>query len=171
MSRQLIALSLLSLTLVLSACSGEEGEPIKKEKAQVVLVAPAGTDDGAWKTYLGQVASQHQEGVTDRTIGYYLPINSGAPTPNDPDNKSQYDRQLEGVAVAIQRTVTPGNMLAFGSPDSAKMADLIVAAFTGAKPDAVKGSSVLFIGKAADSARVQAVVEAAGGKFVFVEAK
>jgi hypothetical protein len=171
MSRQLIALSLLSLTLVLSACSGEEAEPIKKQREMAVLVAPAGTDDNAWKTYLGQVAAQHQEGVTDRTIGYYLPVNSGTPTPGDPDNKSQYDRQLEGVAQAIERTVTPGNMLAFGSPDSPKMADMILAAFTGAKPDAIKGSIVLFIGKPADSARVQPVVEAAGGKYIFVEAK
>lgn len=171
MSRQLIALSLLSLTLVLSACSGEEAEPIRKERAVVAPVLPAGTDDAAWKSYLGQVASQHQEGVTDRTVGYYLPMNSGVPTPGDLDNKSAYDRQLEGVVGAVQRTVTPGNMLAFGSPDSAKMADLIVAAFTGAKPEAVKGSTVLFIGKPADSARVQPLVEAAGGKYVFVEAK
>jgi len=171
MSRHFIALSMLSLTLALTACSGEEAEPIKKQSAQVVPVAPTTTDDGAWKTYLGQVAGQNQEGVTDRTIGYYLPMNSGVPTPGDVDNKSQYDRQLEGVQLAVQRTVTPGNLLAFGSPDSAKMADLIVAAFTGAAPDAVKGSKVLFIGKPADSARVQPLVEAAGGKYIFVEAK
>ena len=65
----------------------------------------------------------------------------------------------------------PGNMLAFGSPDSAKMADLIVTAFTGAEPDALKGSQVLFIGKPADSDRVKAAVEAAGAKYIFVEAK
>lgn len=171
MSRHFIALSILSLTLALTACSGEEAESIKKESAPVVLVAPTTNDDGAWKTYLGQVAGQHQEGVTDRTIGYYLPANSAVATAGDVDNKTQYDRQLEGVAMAIQRTVTPGNLLAFGSPDSSKMADLMVTAFTGAAPDAVKGSKVLFIGKPADSARVQPLVEAAGGKYVFVEAK
>jgi hypothetical protein len=62
-------------------------------------------------------------------------------------------------------------MLVFGSPDSAKMADLIVASFTGAPADALKGSQVLFIGNPADSARVQPVVEAAGAKYIFVEAK
>ncbi|KFN44938.1 hypothetical protein [Arenimonas oryziterrae] len=172
MSRSLIALFLLSLTLLVSACSGEQSDETKKEaKAPVVLTAPSGTDDNAWKTYLGQVAGQNQEGVTDRTIGYYLPANSTTPDPADPDNKSQYDRQFDLVQTAIARTVTPGNMLAFGSPDSTKMADLIVAAFTGAEPDAVKGSKVLFIGKPIDSGRVQTVVEAAGGKYVFVEAK
>ena len=51
------------------------------------------------------------------------------------------------------------------------MADLILSAFSGAKPDALKGSQVLFIGKAEDSARVQAPVEASGAKYIFVEAK
>jgi hypothetical protein len=71
----------------------------------------------------------------------------------------------------VSRTVLPGNMLAFGSPDSSKMADLIVQSFTGGPADSLKGSQVLFIGSAADSPRVQAAVEAVGGKYIFVEAK
>ena len=71
----------------------------------------------------------------------------------------------------MQRTVLPGNMLAFGSPDSTKMADLIVMAFTDADPNALKGSQVLFIGAPGDSERVKAAVEAAGAKYIFVEAK
>ena len=71
----------------------------------------------------------------------------------------------------ISRTVLPGNMLAFGSPDSAKMGDMILSAFSGAKPDALKGSQVLFIGKPEDSARVKGPVEASGAKYIFVEAK
>lgn len=174
MSRSLAALLLLALTLGLVACqSPEEDEDAEadKPKAAVVLTAPANGDDAAWKSYLGQVAGQHQDGITGQPIGYYLPKNSSEPSPQDQDGKTQYDRQLENVQGAIERTVTPGNLLAFGSPDSAKMADLMVASFTGAKPDAVKGSIVLFIGKAEDSARVQPLVEAAGGKYIFVEAK
>ena len=94
-------------------------------------------------------------GVTDRVFPYYLPANSTVPTPGDTQNRSQYDRQLENVTSVLSRTVLPGNMLAFGSPDSAKMADLVVSAFSGGKPDALKGSQVLFIGKAEDNARVQ----------------
>lgn len=174
MSRSLFALSLLVLILGLSACQSSDDDDDDgggKPKEMAVLTAPANGDDAAWKNYLGQVAGQNQEGVTDRNIGYYLPNNSTVPTPGDPDNKSAYDRQFDTVQSAIARSVTPGNMLSFGSPDSVKMADLIVAAFAGAKPDAVKGSIVLFIGKPADSARVQSVVEAAGGKYIFVEAK
>ena len=175
MFRSLFApLAMLLLTLGLSACQApedDEDSDTKAPKEMAVLTAPANGDDAAWKNYLGLVAGQHQEGVTDRTIGYFLPGKSSEPSPDDQDGKTQYDRQLENVQGAIERTVTPGNMLAFGSPDSAKMADLMVAAFTGAKPDAVKGSIVLFIGKAEDSARVQPLVEAAGGKYIFVEAK
>lgn len=171
MSRSLIAISLFALALSLSACK-KEADASKTAAAPVVLTAPAnGGDDNAWKAYLGQVVGQNMGGVTDRVYPYYLPANSSVPTPGDPDNHSQYDRQLQNVSDVVARTVLPGNMLAFGSPDSTKMGDLIVTAMTGAKPEALKGSQVLFIGNAADSARVKAVVEAAGGKYIFVESK
>jgi len=169
MSRSLIAVTLFALALSLTACK-KEAEP--KSTAPVALTAPTnGGDDNAWKAYLGQVVSQNMAGVTDRVYPYYLPANSLVPTPGDLDNHSQYDRQLQNVSDVVARTVLPGNMLAFGSPDSTKMGDLIVTAMTGAKPDALKGSQVLFIGNAADNARVKAVVEAAGGKYIFVESK
>jgi hypothetical protein len=157
---------LLSLSL-LAGCQKAEEAPA----APAALVAPTTNDDMAWKEYLGKVVGQNQAGVTDRTFPYYLPMNSSELTEGDQDGKTQYDRQLENVNTVVLRTVLPGNMLAFGSPDSAKMADLIVTAFTGAEPDALKGSQVLFIGKPADSDRVKAAVEAAGAKYIFVEAK
>jgi len=134
----------------------------------VVLTAPKTGDDKQWKPYLQQVISQHMEGVTDRVYPYYLPANNMVV---EGDGRTPFDRQSENVTSVISRTVLPGNMLAFGSPDSAKMADLILSAFSGAKPDALKGSQVLFIGKPEDSARVQAPIEAAGAKYIFVEAK
>jgi hypothetical protein len=173
MSRHSIALLMFALVLSLSACTSSEEEQAKKKEAAAVVVprAPAGTDDRAWKLYLQQVVSQNMSGVTDRVFPYYLPANSTVPTPGDSENRSQYDRQLDQVTSVISRTVLPGNMLVFGSPDSAKMGDLILAAFTGAKADALKGSQVLFIGKAEDNARVQAAVQAVGGKYIFIEAK
>ncbi|MBP6626262.1 MAG: hypothetical protein KA187_02480 [Arenimonas sp.] len=157
---------LLSLTL-LAGCQKAEEAPV----AEAALVAPTGSDDMAWKEYLGKVVGQNQAGVTDRIFPYYLPMNSSVAAEGDQDGKTQYDRQLENVTAVVQRTVLPGNMLVFGSPDSTKMGDLIVAAFAEPQPDALKGSQVLFIGATGDSARVQAAVEAAGAKYVFVEAK
>ena len=170
MSRPLIVLLSISLALGLGACqSPEESDAPKKSAAAAApLSAPATADDKLWKPYLQQVIGQNMAGVTDRVYPYYLPADS---TKIDADGRSQYDRQSENVTAVISRTVLPGNMLAFGSPDSAKMADLILSAFSGAKPDALKGSQVLFIGKAEDSARIQAPIEAAGAKYIFVEAK
>ena len=171
MSRQSLALLLLATCLGLSACTSpdDEGDKVAKTAAaKAPLTAPATADDKLWKPYLQDVIKNHMEGVTDRVYPYYLPANS---TAIDADGRSSYDRQSENVTSVISRTVLPGNMLAFGSPDSAKMGDLILSAFSGAKPDALKGSQVLFIGKPEDSDRVKAVVEAAGGKYIFVEAK
>jgi len=169
MTRHNITLLLLAVAFGLGACqSPEEPETTKKVEAVAVLSVPKTADDKEWKPYLQQVIGQHMEGVTDRVFPYYLPANSAEV---QSDGRSMFDRQSENVTAVISRTVLPGNMLAFGSPDSAKMADLILSAFSGAKPDALKGSQVLFVGKAEDSARVQAPVEASGAKYIFVEAK
>ena len=129
-------------------------------------------DSNAWKQYLGSVAAkpEYQEVVTDRTIPYFLPSNSKTPDNlANTEESSPYSRQMEVVQPANERTVTKGNLLVFGSPDSKTMADFIVEAFTGAVPTALKGSHVLFIGKSEDAERVKAVVEAAGGGFLFEE--
>lgn len=173
MFRPLIAFSMLVLTFSLSACQGQvdDEEKPKVVAAPVALHAPATSDDKEWKVYLQGVVSQNMSGVTDRVFPYYLPANSTTPTPGDVENRSQYDRQLENVSNVLARTVMPGNMLVFGSPDSAKMADLVIAAFSAGQPEALKGSQVLFIGSPADSARVGVAVEAVGGKYIFVAAK
>jgi hypothetical protein len=170
MSRQSLALLLLAIAFGLGACqSPEEPEATKKaDVAAVVLTAPKTGSDKEWKPYLQQVISQHMEGVTDRVYPYYLPANNMVV---EGDGRTPFDRQSENVTAVISRSVLPGNMLAFGSPDSAKMADLILSAFSGAKPDALKGSQVLFIGKPEDNARVKAPIEASGAKYIFVEAK
>jgi hypothetical protein len=161
---RVLPLLLLALAASLAGCKKEE----KVAAAPVVLSAPTTADDAKWKEYLQQEIARNREGVTDQIYPYYLPANSDAPAA---DGSSQYGRQLENVSGVVARTVLPGNMLVFGSPDSTKMADLVVAAFTDAKPDALKGSQVLFIGKPADNDRVKAAVEAAGAKYKFVEAK
>jgi hypothetical protein len=161
----------LALAL-LAGCkpAGDAPADTEAKAAPAALTAPAGDDDNAWKAYLGQVVGQNMAGVTDRVFPYYLPVNSKVVDAGG-NGTSMYDRQLENVSGVVARTVLPGNMLVFGSPDSTTMGDMIVAAFTGAKPDAFKGSQVLFIGKAADSDRVKAAVEASGARYIFVEVK
>jgi hypothetical protein len=174
MSRSVFAVIALGLTLALSACETQDPEEAEAKAAKAPLPelhAPATPDDKLWQPYLQQVIGRNQAGVTDRTMAYYLPMDSDTSSPEDTDGKTKFERQAENVNTVIQRSVLPGNLLAFGSPNSTRMADLIVASFAGGAPDALKGSQVLFVGNAADSARVQAAVEAVGGKYIFVEAK
>src|SRR3546814_4222421 len=76
---------------------------------------------------------------------------------------------LENVQNVVARTVLPGNMLAFGSPDSEKMAELIEEAFAGAPADSMKDVRILFIGTAEQGERVRAAVEPTGAIFVLNE--
>jgi hypothetical protein len=174
MSRSLLAVIALGLTLALSACETQDPEETDAKAAKAPLPelkAPATPDDKQWQPYLQQVIGRNQAGVTDRTMAYYLPMDSDTVSPEDTDGKTKFERQAENINTVVQRTVLPGNLLAFGSPNSTRMADLVVASFAGGAPDALKGSQVLFVGNAADSPRVQAAVEAVGGKYIFVEAK
>jgi hypothetical protein len=168
MSRQIIIASVLLLSLAVSAC-GKKEEKESKAEAPAVVAVPTTEDSDAWKQYLSSVAvkKEYQEVVSDRTIPYFLPMNSKTADndPKNPEVSSPYTRQMP----AIERTVTKGNLLVFGSPDSKTMADFIVEAFTGAVPTALSGSHVLFIGKSEDAERVKASVEAAGGGFLFEE--
>ena len=126
---------------------------------------PTGDDANAWQAYATDVVKKNMDGVTNSPFVYFLPLESEA------EFQAQYDSQLDKVKTDISRGILEGNMLAFVSPASAKMADLVTAAFAEAEPNGMKGVKVLFIGQAADSERVKAAVSPAGVNYVFVEAK
>jgi len=164
MNTTMRALLLASLAaLAVTACKKEEA-PVQQE-AQQALVAPDKNDDAAWKKYLQDVAIQNMGNVTNSPFLYYLSPES------DPEFAAKYERQVESATQAVARGVQPGNMLAFGSSASGKMADMIQAVFKDVSPDSMKNVRVVFIGEAADNARVQAAVQPTGAEYVFVEAK
>ena len=155
-------LAALALLFVFSGC--------KKEEAAAVVDAPKHaptslTDDAGWKAYFQDVISRNSQGVTDRSSAYYLPPPGGA------DYEGMYTRQQQGVSDTVARGVLPGNMLAFMSPDSTKMADLVVASFKNPSAGSMKGVIILFVGKAEDNERVKAAVTPTGATYRFVEAK
>lgn len=172
----LIALSLASLV----ACGKKEEEKPQVAAPVAIGVPSSTTDNQAWKMYLSSVVKQNMEGIRSSPYMYYLPAATGAATPaadgvaaGEPGSADQdeYDRQLDNVTGVVGRGVLPGNMLAFGSPDSARMANLVVEAFTGISAGSMKDVRVLFIGTAAEGERVKASVEPSGATFVFHEAK
>lgn len=153
--------------LALTACGKqqEQAEVPAAEQAQAAPVLPAKDDNNGWKQYLQTVVGQNLGNITNNPYLYYLPPES------DPDFQASYERQVESVTTSLKRGVQPGNMLAFGSSATAKMADLIVESFKGVQANSMKGVRVLYIGTPADSDRVKAAVEPSGAEYVFVEAK
>ena len=149
------------LVLPFAACKPEA----PKEAVQAPLTAPANDDKQAWAAYLSDVVTRNMGGIQNQPFVYMLPAES------TPDFQDQYDRLLEKTKADVGRGIIAGNLLAYGGPASAKMADLVVASFAGIPAGSMKGVKVLFIGKAEDNARVQAAVAPAGVDYVFIEAK
>jgi hypothetical protein len=171
----------------LAACGKKEEQ--KQAAAPVAVSVPADpSDNQAWKLYLVSIAKKNMEGIRSSPYMYYLPAGTTPAQPTEapaagsgdtaPSLASteggaddEYNRQLDNVTGVVGRGVLPGNMLAFGSPDSTRMGNLVVEAFTGISPGSMKDVRVLFVGAAADAERVRAVVEPSGATFIFHEAK
>ena len=163
-TRALLLACMLVSPLVLTACKKEA--PVADEAAEKkVLTAPGKDDDAGWKAYLPAVVQENMGTVTNNPFLYYLVPES------DPEFADKYGRQVEAATTTISRGVSPGNMLAFGSSASAKMADMIAAVFKDVQADSMKGVRIVFIGDAADNARVQTIIQPTGAEYIFVEAK
>ena len=167
-----IALVAVAL-LVLAACGPSDEEKQKAKEAAAAAEAakpvPMPTDPAnkaAWQGYLVKTVMQHMEGVkTNHPYMYYVPGGSGA------DQEGTRKDQLDNVSTTVQRGVLPGNMMAFGGPDSKLTADLITAAFKDAGDGTLKGVVVLFVGAPGDSDRVKEGVAKSGAEYRFVEMK
>lgn len=162
---RLMLLACLSLP-VLAACQDDGAAGQEQETAeQAPLTAPATNDDNEWAAYLSDVVRRNMGDITNSPYVYYLPGSESE------GYEGQRERLAEEVDLAMQRGVLEGNLIAFASPESAAMADIVVAAFEKVDDGAMKGVKVIFIGAAADNDRVRAAVEPAGVNYQFVEAR
>jgi hypothetical protein len=152
---------IVCLVLPFAACKKEEAP----KAVAAPLGAPANDDAAAWRAYLSDVVTRNMSGISNQPFVYMLPGES------TPDFADQYERLAEKAKADVARGIIEGNLLAYGSPASAKMADMVASSFEGVPANTMKGVRVLFIGKAADSERVKAAVTPAGGDYVFIEAK
>lgn len=156
-------------TFALSAC--DQGE--KKQEAAVEQQKPAKVplpanpaDKAAWKQYLSAVVTDNMQGVkSNRPYMYFVPAGE------DDTAKTDRANQLDNVKTTVSRGVLPGNMMAFGGPDSAATAQLVVEAFKDAQPGSFKDVVVLFIGTAADGETVKQALAASAADVRVVEAK
>ena len=159
--------------LVLCACGPSDEDKQKAavaaaaaEDAKPVPMPAAAADKTVWQTYLSKTVKQHMQGVkTNHPYLYFIPAGDGA------DVVAARKNQLGNVSVTVARGVLPGNMMAFGGPDSKVTADLIGEAFKDGQDGAFKGVVVLFVGAAADQDRVKDAIAKSGAEFRFVEMK
>lgn len=153
-------LMIACLVLPFMACKKQEAAaPVVKAP----MSAPKTDDRQAWVDYLNDVVPRHMAGIPNQPYVYLLPGESA------PDFQDQYDRMLDKAKSDVARGIITGNMLAYASPASAKMGDMVIAAFDGVPAESMKGVRVLFIGKAVDGERVKAAVSPAGVEYVFVD--
>ena len=155
-------LMIVCLALPFAACKKHEA-PVAAVKAPVAV--PVNEDRQAWLAYLSDVVGRNMGSIQNQPFVYMLPGESTA------DFKDQYDRLLDKAKSDVARGIIAGNMLAYGSPASAKMADLVIASFKDVPAGSMKGVKVLFIGKAADNDRVKSALAPAGVDYTFIEAK
>jgi len=162
-ARVLCLIIIAALLSQLAAC--KQKEIIEATQAQEVLAAPAKDDDAAWRQYLVEITKQYMGHISNNPFIYYLGPQS------DTEFEEKFERQVGNVKAALARGIAADNMLAFGSPASARMAELIENAFAEIDENSMKGVRILFIGESADNERVEAIVQVTGADYIFVEAK
>ncbi len=168
MNKKIAVVLLMAAALFVTGCNQDgkvDATAPAATPAEAPLVVPPSSDARAWKLYLSEVVKRHMGGIRSSPFMYYLPAEDAE------DFQDQYERQRDNVAGAVARGVLPGNMLAFGSPSSARMADLIVDAFQTVSPGSMQDVRVLFIGAAEDLDRVKAAVAPSEATVVFHEVK
>jgi hypothetical protein len=147
----------LALTgcLALSACNNQGDNQQQQTQATQQVTKPSDPNDSkAWSAYLGQIVSKNMQGMTTSQPYAFM-----VPAGDDDASKDSSDRQLSNVQDDVARGVLPGNLLAFGGPNSGKTADFVIAAFKDAKPGSFKGVIVLVIGDQADEQRVEQALQ------------
>ncbi|MEP7043460.1 MAG: hypothetical protein ABI843_10385 [Dokdonella sp.] len=158
-------------TFALSAC--DQGDKAKEDAAAAAALKPAvipvptnPTDKSAWKQYLVSVVTANMQGVKSTHPYMYF-----VPGGDDDASKADRSNQLENVKTTVSRGVLPGNMLAFGGPDSALTAQMVTEAFKDAQAGSFKDVVVLIIGKPADGDAVKQALASSAADVRVVEAK
>lgn len=160
----------LAAAFALGACNqGQQpaaDQAAAEQKPQVLPVPTNPADKAAWKQYLVSVVTANMQGVkSTRPYMYFVPAG------DDDTTKADRQNQLDNVSIVVQRGVLPGNMMAFGGPDSAATAQLVVDAFKDVSAGSFKDVVVLFVGAPGDFETVKAALASSGAEVRVVEAK
>lgn len=162
--RKILITTALALVAALTLGGCHKTEQAATQQVATVQRPTDPNDTKGWQNYLVQIVQQNMQGVTSNSpYMYYVPPGT------DDTAASERQRQLQQVQDVVARTVLPGNMLAFGGPDSSLTAKMIEDAFKGAQPGTFKGVTVLFVGDKADDSAVQKALAPSGATYKFVQ--
>ena len=109
------------LVLPFAACKKEEAPTA----VAAPLSAPANDDDAAWRDYLSDVVTRNMTGISNQPFVYMLP---GESTPDFATSTSAWPRRPRPMS---PRGIIEATCWPYGSPASAKMADMVVAVVRG----------------------------------------
>jgi len=108
----------------LGACNQQEQAKDQQAAQATPQVAPKPAnpaDKTAWKQYLVSVVTANMQGVkTNHPYMYFVPGG------DDDAAKADRQNQLDNVKNVVARGVLPGNMMAFGGPDSKITSELLI---------------------------------------------
>lgn len=149
------------LALPLAACQDEADT---QETVRAPVTAPQTDDRDAWRAYLNDVVGRNMEGIFNQPYVYLVPTDDG-----EEDFAAEYERLAERAETDLARGIVRGNLLAYAGHESGSVADMVLRAFENVPDGSMEGVRVLFIGDAADNARVEQAVSPAGVEYVFIE--
>jgi hypothetical protein len=157
----------LALTgcLALTACNNQSSDTQQQAAQPQQVTKPTDPNDTkGWNAYLGQIMQNNLQGMSAPQPYAYL-----IPAGDSDDAKDSRDRQLSNVQDIVARGILPGNLVAFGGPDSGKTADLVTTAFKDSKPGSLKGVIIVVIGDKADEQRVDDVLKPTNATIRYVQ--
>jgi hypothetical protein len=119
-------------------------------------------NDDELKELISDLVLKHAGAVDPNSIFiYYLPD-------TDFDHFVEHYNKLSAkVKSDVSRGILPGNVLAYGSPASGQMANMVVDAYVGVPPGSMKGVRVIYVGLPNENARVSAAIAGSGADYVF----
>lgn len=131
---------------------------------QAIARPTSSSDITEWSAYLRAITQQNSQGLTQATSYLFF-------VPAGTDDEAVHARERVALSLTdmAARMLRPGVLIAFGGPDSTATADTVVEAFRPAPASWAKGAVVLFIGSAADKARVSEVLATSGATLRFVD--
>lgn len=156
------AVSPVLIALALAACHPQQAQT-PAASAQTHVTPPNNPVDAvAWEDYMVKTSHADLQHIASKP---YLFEVLAASDPQSPRRNPQIQQALTQMAKSNQ---FPGNAIAVAGPDPNATADILVASFNQAKPNSLKGLTVLYIGDENDKKRAEKSVADTGAAFRFV---